>query len=419
MIDEETIAAIVHKISRKSFSHDVGRAKGKIKQKPVWKKVRDLGTRFWLDTGDIDEAKKLWCSEFEALTTNNSLLNKEVQKGIYDELIRETANAIDKVAQNIDEHLLILEIAFVLNAYHALKLVDMFDAYVSVEVHTDLGHDIERTVSYGKRYYDICPERFYVKVPLTPAGLLAARKLGQLGVPVNFTLGFSARQNYLASLLAQPAFVNVFMGRLNAFIVDNGLGDGKNVGEKATLATQRELLRLRKAKRTHSLLIGASMREGSQIPALGGVDIFTMPPKVAAQYEKKPLEELSPQIELDPAVTLNESFTFKDLRIETLWDIPSDFRKTVDHLLEDNIEELTPGAIRTHFVRAGYSDFLPDYSEDDIQMATSDGKIPVYDNWKNKLSSGEIGLDALMNLTAFCSFATDQSALDNRIRSLL
>ena len=419
MIDEEAIATIIHNISRKGFSHDFGRAKVKLKQKPIWQKVRDLGTRLWLDTGDIDEAKRLWCSEFEALTTNNTLLNKEVQKGIYDELIRQTAEAIDKVTPNIDEHRLVLEIAFVLNAYHALTLVEMFDAYVSIEVHTDLGHDVERTVVYGKRYYDICPERFYVKVPLTPAGLLAAHKLGQLNVPVNFTLGFSARQNYLASLLAQTAFVNVFMGRLNAFIVDNGLGDGKNVGEKATLATQRELLRLRKANRTHSLLIGASMREGAQIPALGGVDVFTIPPKVATQYEDNPLEQPSKQTEQDPTIILNKSTAFEDIGIETLWDIPQGFRKAVDHLLEENIEKLTPAAIRTYFVQAGYPDFLPDYSDDDIQTATTDGKIPIYDKWKDKLAGGKVGLDALMNLSAFRSFAKDQSALDNRIRSLL
>ncbi|MHC4511481.1 MAG: transaldolase family protein, partial [Planctomycetota bacterium] len=135
-----------------------------------------MGTRLWLDTGDMDVASKLWCEAFEALTTNNTLLNKEIQKGLYDNLIIEAASAIKDAAPDIGKKELILEIAFVLNAYHGLRLVEIFDAHVSVELHTDLGNDIDRSVAYGKRYYEICPERFYVKVPLTPAGLIAARK---------------------------------------------------------------------------------------------------------------------------------------------------------------------------------------------------------------------------------------------------
>ena len=42
-----------------------------------------------------------------------------------------------------------------------------------------------------------------------------------------------------------------------------------------------------------------------------------------------------------------------------------------------------------------------------------------YEKWKDRLAKKEIGLDALMNLSAFYSFATDQKALDDRIESLL
>ena len=245
MGEVDTIAATVTGLVRQGFIHEFGKPRVEIREAPVWKRVRDVGSRLWLDTGDMEEARTLWNSEFEALTTNNTLLNKEVQKGIYDDLIRRAASAIREAATEMDRSQLLLEVAFVLNAYHGLRLVEEFDAHVSVELHTDLANDVERTVTYGRRFYAICPERFYVKVPLTPAGFLAARKLGQYGVPINFTLGFSARQNYLAALLPRPHYVNVFMGRLNSFVSDNKLGNGQNVGEKATLATQREISRLR------------------------------------------------------------------------------------------------------------------------------------------------------------------------------
>jgi transaldolase len=419
MIETETVAAVAHDLSRKGFTHQFGSRQVQLKEKRLWREVRNLGTRLWLDTGDIEEARRLWCSDFEALTTNNTLLNKEVQKGIYDDLVREAAEAIRKAAPDIDEKKLVLEIAFVLNARHALKLVEIFDAHVSVELHTDLGHDVEQTVTYAKRYYKICPERFYVKIPLTPAGLVAAGRLGQLGVPVNFTLAFSARQNYLAALLAQPSFLNVFMGRLNAFVADNNLGDGKNVGEKATLAAQRELLQLRQASRARSLLIGASIRDGSQIPALGGVDVFTMPPKAVDQYEQEPVEQPVRHIEDDPTVALAAGTTPKDIQLGTLWDVPTAFKEAVGRLLDRDIYVLTPEAIQEHFAEAGFGDFLPDWSENDIHTATVDGKIPDYRKWKDKLSRNEVGLDVIMNLSAFCAFATDQKSLDDRIRSLL
>ncbi len=423
MIDTEAIAELAYDLARRDFSHQFGGPELGFREKPIWQKVRALGTRLWLDTGDIDEAKTLWCCEFEALTTNNTLLNKEIQKGLYDGFVREVAKAIRRVAPGIDESPyssgLILEIAFVLNAYHALRLVEMFDAHVSVELHTDLGHDVERSVAYGRRYYDICPERFHVKVPLTAAGLLAARRLGAEGIPVNFTLGFSARQNYAAALIAQPRFVNVFMGRLNAFVADNGLGDGRNVGEKATLATQRMLIGLRDAGRTRSLLIGASMRDGSQVAALAGLDVLTMPTKAAAQYEESPASRLSPQIDADPDVQLADGIRFEDFDAATLWNVPQAFKGCVEGLLREDVDSMTPEDVQSHFARHGFEDFLPEWSAEDIDTATADGKIPVLARWQKRLLRGDVGLDALMNLSAFGAFATDQRALDDRIRSLI
>lgn len=419
MIDTEALADVAYELARRDFSHQLGRAEADFREKPVWQSIRALRTRLWLDTGDVDVAAMLWCSEFEALTTNNTLLNKEIQKGFYDDFIRQAAGAIRQAAPDIDERRLILEIAFVLNAYHGLKLAELFDTHVSVELHTDLGDDVERSVVYGKRYFDICPERFYVKVPLTTAGLLAARKLGQLGIPVNFTLGFSARQNYLAALLAQPRFVNVFMGRLGAFVADNELGDGKNVGEKAILATQRELRTLREAGRTRSLLIGASMREGSQVAALAGLDIYTMPPKVASQYENDPGEHVTSQVEYDPPIQFREGVRSVDFNGAVLWDVPEAFKESVEELLELELDALGPEDVQTHFVRTGWGNLFPRWSQRDIQTVAAEGKIPVFHRWKERLARGDIGLDALMNLSAFLSFASDQKALDDRIQSLI
>lgn len=419
MANAKGIAETVATLVRDGFVHEFGKPRLEMKKSPIWEKVCSSGSRLWLDTGDLEEASNLWSSEFEALTTNNTLLNKEVQKGIYDDFIRMSSEAIREVAPAIDDNQLLLEIAFSLNAYHGLRLVEQFDAHVSVELHTDLANDVERSVTYGKRFYEICPERFYVKVPLAPAGFLAARKLGELGVPVNFTLGFSARHNYLAALLSRPRYVNVFLGRLNSFVADNHLGDGQNVGEKTTLATQREILKLRREGRTETSLIGASMREGSQVASLAGVDVLTMPPKVAAQYRDDAAEEVSPQVDNDPSVKLTEGVELDDFNGKTLWEVPEEFKKCVDSLLKKDINSLTPEGLQSHFEDTEFGDFLPRWSDGDLKAVTADGKIPVHARWKERLSSGAIGLDALVNISGLYSFATDQKALDDRVRSLL
>ena len=52
------------------------------------------------------------------------------------------------------------------------------------------------------------------------------RELSAEGLPINHTLGFSARQNYVIARIGRPRYVNVFLGRLGSFVATNELGDG-------------------------------------------------------------------------------------------------------------------------------------------------------------------------------------------------
>ena len=386
------------------------------KPSPYWAKLAQMGTKLWLDTGDIDEALKMWCTEFSALTTNNSLINKEVQKGIYDSLIKDAADVLSRTLSPMKEDELILEIGFILNAIHAMRLAEIFKCNVSVELHTNVADDIEKTVYYAERYFSLNPRFFYIKVPLTPAGYLAARKLRKKNIPVNFTLGFSARQNYVAALLSDPSFVNVFMGRINALTIDYKIGNGKNVGEKAVIATQREIRSLRKENKSHSLLIGASMRDGSQIAALAGLDVFTMPPKVADEYIKKFSQTvIEDRTAINPMVELgSETAVFS-----VLWNVSTTFKDCVEKLLSKNLDEMVTDNFISHFETSGFGDFLPRWDVNAVRTIAADGKIPVYDKWRNELRSGKIGLDALLNKAGLLSFADDQKSLDNRIKSIL
>jgi transaldolase len=382
--------------------------------------VRSTGTALWLDTGDVTGIQSLWSGDFSALTTNNTLLNKEVQRGQYDELVRRTAARLRQVEPDLPPEILALEIAFVLNAHHGLRLVEQFDAIVSVEEHTDLANDVDLAVLYGRRFHAICPERFVVKLPLTPAGLLGMRKLRRANVPVNFTLGFSARQNYLATRLGDPSYVNVFLGRLNAFVADSKLGSGDGVGEKATQASQEAVTALRGEGAAHTLQIAASMRSGAQVWSLAGVDVMTIPLQVAQEYRDSKQAAVSRRgpaaATIEPEV---DGAARKALHLDRLWDVPPKFRTAVDRLLAEDLDRMTPAGLSAFMHQQGCGDVFPEFDADDLAAIRADGKIPSLERWRERLESGHVGVDALINAAGLESFALDQKALDDRVRGLI
>jgi transaldolase len=404
----------------KGFAPQYGKKKQSFAADARWQAVCATGTELWLDTGDLASARKLWTREFSALTTNNTLLNKEVQRGQYDDLVARTVARIRELQPSIPESVLVLEVAFVLNAYHGLRLVEEFDAMVSVEEHTDLANDVELSVLYGQRFYEICPERFIVKLPMTPAGLLGMRRLRQEGVPINFTLGFSARHNYVAARVGDPNYVNVFLGRLNAFTADSGLGNGGGVGERATVASQEGLEALRQKGVAATRQIAASMRSGEQVWTLAGTDLMTMPLAVAEGYHSS--SEAPPtsrgQKSTEFALGLDAAEGAR-LGFDRLWDIPADLQKAVDALVAAGLDTLSPEALVQTLRKNGIVDFFPEYDDDDRNTFRADGKIPKLAHWRSRLVEHTVAIDSLMNMSGFYSFAADQKDLDDRIRGLL
>jgi transaldolase len=385
---------------------------------PLWEQVEATGTELWLDTGDMEQAGNLWNPLFKALTTNNSLLNKEIQKGIYDSWIPSAAAAVKADDPGISDDDLILEIAFALNARHGLRLVTRFDARVSVELHTDLAHDVERSVAFGRRYAALCKD-FIVKVPLTPEGLVAARRLEEDGIPINFTLGFSARQNYLTACVAQPEWVNVFLGRLNAYAAGEGLCDGRWVGERTTLASQAVLKELRGRLGVPTKQIAASMRGGDQVETLAGLDVYTMPIAVAQAYldaAPRSVQDNTGEI-YEPA--WNEEVAVRLEGMDDLWDVDEKFRAVCDELATIPVDELDPARIENALHDAGCGGVFPRLDEEQTARLIKEGKAPLRDTWLSDIASRKFGLDGLFTTAGLYAFAADQAALDERIRQQL
>lgn len=377
--------------------------------------LRELGSSLWLDTGDMDAALKVWSPELVALTTNNTLVSQVVATGQMDGVITYGARRIRDARPDIKLHDLVIEIAFLVNAKLALSLVERFGAHVSVELHPDLGFDIARTILFGRRYYEINPDYFYVKVPLTPDGFISTKLLSEEGIPVNYTLGFSARQNYLATVFSKPRFVNVFLGRLNQVVEENGLGKPDNIGEKTALASFEQVTLAREIDggiRTEQ--IAASMRNGGQVATLAGVDVLTIPPKVAGDYLEMDIskENVRQHTSQELEVDLNMDRPVEISEVRRLWEVDADFIAFTEDAVKRAVELKSGRDLIALSIKHNVNLFR-DWSGEDRKKIREKGKIPDVSQWPGA------PLDDLMSISALESFAKDQLELDQRIERMV
>ena len=381
------------------------------KKDPFWESLTNTGTELWLDTGDMDEAEANWTAEMSALTTNNTLLNNEIQKGIYDVFISEAKS----IVRDLPQEERVKEIAFILNARHGLRLASKFGGFVSVELHTDAAHDIKAILYYGKRFHEICPEQFIVKVPYTAEGLIGARLLKDSGVKVNFTLEFSARQNVLVTRVARPDYVNVFIGRIGAFMINNNLGDGSGAGEKAVIASQNWVTGLSAKNPWQTKLIAASLRNHNQLELLAGTDVYTIPPKVAAAGRKELSGKFSSRTHENYDVSLYDSA--KGAQIEKFWEVDEKVLNLGERLASKM--PVTGNELIRIAHDEGCGEMFPLLTKEERGFIASEGKIPLYSRWEKKINEGKIAPDTLLNLAGLASFTADQEALDKRIRDII
>lgn len=410
---DEKLARLAADIARQGY---MGPGKEKFETRPEYARLVELGSELWLDTGDEQAAADVWSRELSGLTTNNTLINQVIQTGRLDETIQTIGRSLKTSYPDMPDHNMVIEAAFILNAHIALSLVERFGAKVSVELHPDLADNWQATVAFGQRYFDICPENFIIKVPMTPDGLIAVRKLSDQNIPVNFTLGFSVRQNYFAAAFSRPAYVNIFLGRLGNLVQESGLGDGSNIGEHVTLASQEAVEGLRNGRDYVSTRqIAASLRSGDQVATLAGVDVQTIPPKAARQYLDSGVDLVQvvkhTSGEVVPALQGDDG----DLAaIAKLWEVPDEFVSFTNDA-NTKVDQITSGSDLLRLAEQhGVSDFFRHWSVEEQLEIRKGGKIPDFHRWK-----GVAAADDLMSQAALQSFAVDQGELDSRISRLI
>ncbi|HEX2975227.1 MAG TPA: transaldolase family protein, partial [Bacteroidales bacterium] len=276
-------------------------------------------------------------------------------------------------------------------------------------------HDIKAIVSYGKRYHEMCPDQFIVKVPYTAEGLIGARMLKEAGVRINFTLGFSARQNVLVTRLSRPDYENVFLVRIGAYMIDNKLGDGSGAGEMAVISSQNWVTGLSAENPWPTWQIAASLRNYSQLELLAGTDVFTMPPKVAAEGRKELSGKFTSRTHENYEVSIFPEAG--NAHIEKFWEVDDKVLR-----LSESFAAKVPASGMELVHRAhdeGCEDMFPYLTKEEKGFIASDGKIPVHSRWQNKIAEGKVAPDTLLTLAGLASFTADQAALDQRIRGII
>ncbi len=155
------------------------------------------------------------------------------------------------------------------------EICSIVDGPISAEV---VSLDSEEMVTEGRGLAKIHPN-VVVKIPMTPDGLKAIKKLSQDGIAVNVTLIFSPIQALLAAK-AGAAYVSPFVGRLD---------DIGHVG--MDLIQQIVTIFNNYVYRTEVLV--ASVRNPVHIidAAMMGAHVATIPYQVIMQLTKHPLTD--------------------------------------------------------------------------------------------------------------------------------
>jgi transaldolase len=199
--------------------------------------------RLFLDTASIDEIREInsW-GVLSGVTTNPTLVGKEHQSP--DEIWK--------------------------------MILEEVDGDVSLET---TEKDAEAMYRQGVELSKKAPNAV-VKVPMTPDGLKAGRRLADDGIRINVTLVFSPAQAILAAEIG-AYIVSPFIGR-----IDDAAADGMHA--------LRQICEIYDVQGYETEVLAASLRHPMHVveAALAGADIATMPYDVFTKLVKHPLTDV-------------------------------------------------------------------------------------------------------------------------------
>jgi transaldolase len=204
--------------------------------------------KIFIDTADLDEIRELasW-GIVDGVTTNPTLVKKS---GLS---FRDIINEIFKIV----------------------------DGPISLEAVSEKADDmIKEAKSLVSKVSEKYRKNVTIKIPMTPEGLKAVKKLKKEGIKTNVTLVFSANQALLAAK-AGASFVSPFIGRLD------------DIGQEGMQIIE-EIMEIFVNYDIETEVIVASIRHPIHVleAARLGADIATVPPAVIRKMVKHSLTDV-------------------------------------------------------------------------------------------------------------------------------
>lgn len=204
--------------------------------------------KIFVDTADLDEIKELasW-GIVDGVTTNPTLVKRCGRS--FKEIIEE--------------------------------IFTIVDGPISLEV---VSEQVDDMVKEAENLYNSVSNQYQknvaIKIPMTPEGLKAVKKLSSKGIQTNVTLVFSANQALLAAK-AGATFVSPFIGRLD------------DIGQEGMQIIE-EIVEIFYNYNIETEVIVASIRHPIHViqAARLGADIATIPPQVIRKMSQHSLTDI-------------------------------------------------------------------------------------------------------------------------------
>jgi transaldolase len=161
-------------------------------------RLHDLGQSVWLDfidrgflrRGDLE--RRIHEDGVSGMTSNPTIFEKALAEGTeYDDQIRAAAGHL--TAQQLFEAIAATDVRDACDIFRPIyDRTGGADGYVSIEVSPSAAHDTDATVEEARRLWRAVDRpNVFIKVPGTPAGAKAVRRLIGDGINVNITLLFA------------------------------------------------------------------------------------------------------------------------------------------------------------------------------------------------------------------------------------
>ena len=319
------------------------------------------GTQLWLDSLDPEliEASVGW--GVSGATSNPLIISNLIRTGRFD------AQLTELLDRDLDDHQLAWQLADRIVTQAEAAYLDVFqrtagdDGYVSFELdplleEPDAGMSLDeiagRYVELAQHWSHGHPNRM-IKVPATPAGLLALEDIVAAGVPVNVTLVFTNRQHRLAceaawrgaekldDLSSFKSVYSIFVSRLDVYTSTAHSDLSATVRGLVGIANARQIYQANREfwsdKRTRlaqQIVFASTGTKDPEDPvdkyvaALAGADIQTNPPETNAA-----IQEL---VERTYTQTIDEP---TDSAVLAEIDREVDFERLETVLMEEGIEK--------------------------------------------------------------------------------